>query len=107
VQSSKAYSEQLGKRRAAIETKKKAEFADKPLPPTLERELDSINSELARQDALLTLKQNEVVAVNAKYDADKKRWRELIAAKGGDALAGGDVPAAPAASKVGTAPQKK
>jgi hypothetical protein len=96
VQSSKAYAEQLGRRRAGIEAKKKTEYVDKPMPPTMERELESINAELTRQDELLTLKQREVIAVNAKYDADKKRWRELIAAKGGEAALLSDVNTLPA-----------
>jgi hypothetical protein len=65
------------------------------MPPTMERELETINSELTKQDDLLFLKQQEVVAVNAKYDADKKRWRELVAAKGGEAAALADVNALP------------
>jgi hypothetical protein len=96
VQSSKAYAEQLTRRKAGIEAKKKTDYADKPMPTTMERELESINVELARQDDLLTLKQKEVVIVNAKYDADKKRWRELIAAKGGEAALLSDVNALPA-----------
>ena len=61
------------------------------MPAALERELETINAELAKQDDLLALKQKEVVAVNAKYDADKTRWRELIAAKGGEAAALADI----------------
>jgi len=91
VQSSKAYSEQLVRRKADIEGKRKTEFAQKPMPAALERELETIKVELAKQEDLLALKQKEVVAVNAKYDADKKRWRELIAAKGGEAAALADI----------------
>ncbi len=43
VQSSKAYTEQLAKRKASLEAKKKTEFANKPMPPTMERELETIN----------------------------------------------------------------
>jgi vacuolar-type H+-ATPase subunit I/STV1 len=96
VQSSKAYGEQLGKRKAGLEARKTTEFANKPMPPAIERELESINSELAKQEDLLALKQKEIVAVNAKYDADKKRWRELITAKGGEAALLSDVNALPA-----------
>ena len=106
VQSSKAYSAQLGKRKAGIESKKTTEFANKPVPVTMERELESINAELARQEDLLALKQKEVVAVNAKYDADKKRWRDLIAAKGGEAALLSDVNALPAVPST-TAPATK
>ena len=96
VQSSKAYTDQLTRRKAELEGKKKTEFASKPMPAAMERELDSTNEELAKQGDLLALKQKEVVAVNAKYDADKKRWRELVAAKGGEAAALADVNALPA-----------
>jgi Domain of unknown function (DUF4124) len=95
VQSSKAYTEQLTRRKKELDAKKKTEFATKPMPPTMERELETINTELAKQDDLLFLKQQEVVAVKAKYDADKKRWRELVAAKGGEAAALADVNALP------------
>lgn len=95
VQSSKAYSEQLVRRKADIETKRKTEFAQKPMPAALERELETINVELAKQDDLLALKQKEAVAVNAKYDNDKKRWHELVAAKGGEAAALADINALP------------
>jgi Domain of unknown function (DUF4124) len=108
VQSSKAYSEQLGRRKASIEAKRKTDYADKPMPAIVERELETINTELARQQELLTLKQKEVIAVNSKYDADKKRWRELIAAKGGEAaaVAGADFPAA-ASPVVAPAPKRQ
>ena len=96
MQSSKAYTEQLTRRKVELEAKKKTEFAQKPMPAAMERELDSTKEELAKQEALLALKQKETVAVNAKYDADKKRWRELVAAKGGEAAALADVNALPA-----------
>lgn len=102
VQSSKAYTEQLAKRKAGLEAKKKAEYATKPMPPTMERELETLTAELSRQEDLLLLKQKEVLAVNAKYDADKKRWRELIVARGGEAALLSDINALPEA-----APEKK
>ena len=107
VQSSKAYSEQLTRRKAGIEAKKTTESANKPLPVSLERELEGINTELAKQEDLLALKQKESVAVNAKYDADKKRWRELIAAKGGEAALLSDVNALPDMTPPRNAPPAK
>jgi len=104
VQSSKAYSEQLAKRKAGLEAKKKTEFANKAMPAAMERELDGINTELARQEELLTLKQKEVASVNAKYDADKKRWHELIAAKGGEAALLSDVNSLPDMAAPAAAP---
>ncbi len=90
VQSSMAYTVVLNKRKDELDARKKA-AGDKPLPPVQERELASVNSELAKQVALVEAKQKEIAAVNARYDADKARWRELrlMAAK-----AAGDIPAA-------------
>ena len=79
MQSSTAYSLQLNKRKGELDGKKGA-LGDKPVPPVLERELANINVELAKQNDLVAAKQKEVVLVNARYDADKKRWRELRAA---------------------------
>ena len=63
-------------------------------PAVLERELANVNSELAKQAELVAAKQKEMVAVNAKYDADKKRWTELRAATA--AMAAGEKdPASP------------
>jgi len=76
VESSTAYRATLTKRRAELETQKAA-LGDKPMPQVLERELANITSELAKQDALLAQKQKEIAVVNARYDADKKRWKEL------------------------------
>ena len=96
VKSSKSYSEQLAKRKAGLEAKKQTEYADKPVPAAIERELETIGVELAKQEDLLALKQKEIVAINAKYDNDKKRWHELIVAKGGEAALLSDVNAPPA-----------
>ena len=112
VQSAKGYREQLAKRKVRIETARNTEYADKALPPTMERELENINAEIARQDEIIAQKQREVLAVNVKYDAEKKRWRELIAAKGGEgaapgaAEAPGTAPVPPAGAGAGTAPKK-
>lgn len=99
VQSATAYMAQLGKRKLDVE-QRKAALGDKPVPPVLERELANINAELGRQDDLLAAKQKEVVVVNARYDADKKRWRELRAAT--EAQMRGAVP--PPLSDPGVAP---
>ncbi len=96
LKSAQAYSEQLTKRRAALEAKKKAEYADKPAPPALERELEGIDTELGRQAELIALKKREIAQVNTKYDADKERWRALVAAKGGEsAMTAGGASSAP------------
>jgi hypothetical protein len=80
VQSTLAFSEQLNKRKADAEAKK-VEFQGKPVVAALDRELESIDAELARQAEILAQKKRETDAVVAKYDADKQRWRELVSAK--------------------------
>ena len=80
VQSSQAFTEQLNKRKADVEIKK-AESQGKPGVAVLDRELEGIETELARQVDLILLKKRETAAITAKYDADKLRWRELVAAK--------------------------
>ena len=76
IQSSQAYSEQLTKRKADIEAKK-AESQGKSAAAVLDRELESIDTELQRQAGLIAQKNKEAAAITAKYDADKQRWREL------------------------------
>jgi hypothetical protein len=66
----------------------------------MERELANIIAELAKQNDLVATKQKEILAVNAKYDADKKRWKELRAAteaqmNGAARAAAGSAPASP------------
>jgi len=80
VQSTLAFSEQLTKRRAEAE-QKKIELAGKPIVASFDREIESIDTELVRQSNLIALKKRETEQVTAKYDADKQRWRELVAAK--------------------------
>ena len=80
VQSAQAYSEQLSRRRADI-VAKKASYGDKPVPPSIQGELDSVNAEIARQAELIARKKTESVSVAARYDADKQRWRELTTAR--------------------------
>jgi hypothetical protein len=80
ILSSQAFSEQLNKRKVDVETKK-AESQGKPIVAVLDRELESIDAELGRQVDLVAQKKRETAAITAKYDADKRRWRELVAAK--------------------------
>lgn len=80
ISSSQAFSEQLTKRKVDVE-EKKAQSAGKPVVAVLDRELESIEAELTRQLELVAQKQKEGAAITAKYDADKQRWRELVAAK--------------------------
>jgi hypothetical protein len=78
VQSSTAYSAMLNKRKLELDGKKAA-LGDKPIPPVLEREAANIDDELAKQADLISAKQKEMIIVNARYDADKRRWKELRA----------------------------
>ncbi|HZQ62213.1 MAG TPA: DUF4124 domain-containing protein [Casimicrobiaceae bacterium] len=97
LQSVNAFSEQIKKRQAEIK-EKMASFKTKPVPPALEREYESLNEELDRQREVAINKRKEALAVNAKYEADKARWREIAANKAADAAAaaqnGSVVPAA-------------
>jgi hypothetical protein len=80
IKSAEAYASQLKIRKADAEAKK-ATYAGKTVPPALERELESISSESARQAELIAQKNKDAAAVHVKYDADKQRWRELVAAR--------------------------
>jgi Domain of unknown function (DUF4124) len=104
ILSAQAFSEQLNKRKVDVEAKK-VESEGKPVVAVLDRELESIDLELARQADVIAQKKRETATIIAKYDADKQRWRELVAAKSSaksaaTANAGGTaVVPAPAAAK--------
>lgn len=78
VQSAQAYTATLSTRRDELEAKRKG-FGNKPLPPVIERELATVDSELNKQSELIAAKKKDIVQVNARYDNDKQRWRELRA----------------------------
>jgi len=78
VQGASKYTTLLTKRKVELDAKKSA-LGDKPVPMVLERELANIDSELQKQEALITAKKKEIVVVNARYDLDKKRWAGLRA----------------------------
>ena len=80
IQSASAYTTQLNKRKEDLEGKKGAAKASQSNPAVIERELATLDTELARQADLVAAKQKEIVLVNVRYDADLKRWRELRAA---------------------------
>jgi hypothetical protein len=103
LRSAQAYSAQLGKHRAELAASKAA-LAGKPVPAALERDLAGADAELARQTEFVARKEQELVTIAARYDADKARWQAL---KGGSAMtapppAAGSA-AAPAAARAGTA----
>ena len=93
MRSSAAYVESINKRKAEVQ-ERIATFKDRPVPPVLERERDSLNEELDRQNEVMAIKRNEASAVNARYDADKARWREITAARAAEASAAGMTPTA-------------
>ena len=76
VKAAQAYSADLTRQQQNLK-KKKASYGDKPVPIEVERELNTVDVELSRQTALIKQKTDEIAAVNAKYDTDKKRWEEI------------------------------
>jgi len=71
-----AYIADMTLRKQELE-KRKAAYGTKPVPGSIDTELNSVAEELARQNALLAQKKEALVAVDKKYDADKKRWQEI------------------------------
>jgi chromosome segregation ATPase len=76
MQSAQAYVATLTKRRDEIQVRVAA-LNGKPPPPSLEREIASVNEELEKQADLIAAKRKEIGVVTARYDADKQRWRDL------------------------------
>lgn len=71
-----AYIADMSRRQAELE-KRKAALGTKPVPAALDNELDGVTAEVMRQNEVLRTKRDELVTVAAKYDAAKKRWREI------------------------------
>jgi len=78
VQSALAYTATLSTRRDELEVKRKG-LGTKPLPPVVERELATVDSEFNKQSELIAARKKDIAHVNARYDGDKQRWRELRA----------------------------
>ena len=78
VQSARVYVAQLTKRQQDL-LEKKISAGSKGAPPAVERELESIERELAKTNEFIAFKKSEGATVAARYDADKERWRELVA----------------------------
>jgi hypothetical protein len=78
IQSATAYSATLAKRKEELEARKAA-LGERPMPPVMENEFTTLDTELAKQAALIAAKEKESAVVNARYDTDKKRWKELRA----------------------------
>ena len=92
VQSSHAYVEQLGKRKDEIEARKAA-LGKKPVPDAMEREIASIEAEIARQGDLLHQREQERAATASRYDGLIVRWNTLKAQADAKAAAAGATPA--------------
>jgi chromosome segregation ATPase len=71
-----AYMADMMRRKQDLE-KRKAGYGTKPVPAAVDTELNSVNEELARQNALQAQKKEALAAIGKKYDADKKRWQEI------------------------------
>lgn len=79
IQSAQAYLGQLTKRKQELDLRKSKFASDKPLPPQLEHDSANVDAEFAKNRDLVAQKQRDLAAVNARYEADKTRWRELAA----------------------------
>lgn len=76
IKSAQAYSADLTRRMGELK-KTRASFGNNRVPPDVEREINTVDVELTRETALIKQKSDEIVAVTAKYDADKARWEEI------------------------------
>jgi hypothetical protein len=98
LKSAETYIADLSKRQQELK-KDKLGYGSKPVPPTLDTELTGLDEELARQDKVLAQRRAEITAINAKYESDKQRWREIRTDQG--------KPPAPAAANTPPAPPSK
>jgi chromosome segregation ATPase len=76
LKAAETYIADLTKRQQELK-KDKLAYGTKPVPTTLENELAGLDEELARQDKVLAQRRAEISAINAKYESDKQRWREI------------------------------
>jgi hypothetical protein len=105
IKSAQAYSADLNRRQEDLK-KKKASFAGKAVPPDVDRDLNTIDVELARQQGLIKQKTEDIVTVTAKYDADKKRWQDIKADQQRSAIASGAADVTGSAKSGSTAGKK-
>jgi len=68
------------KRQQQLEAEKEF-YVKKPMPLKLKNEISNVDIEIKNQTSLLEAKKKEITTINAKYDADKRRYIELTAAK--------------------------
>jgi chromosome segregation ATPase len=98
LKSAETYIADLTKRQQELK-KEKVAYGTKPVPPTLDTELTGLDEELARQDKVLAQRRAEIASINAKYESDKQRWREIRTDQG--------KPPAPAVASTPPAPASK
>jgi hypothetical protein len=102
LKSAETYIADLTKRQQELR-KDKLAYGTKPVPATLDTELTGLDEELARQDKVLAQRRSEITAINAKYESDKLRWREIKADQGKPAAAANTPPAPPSKGSSATA----
>jgi chromosome segregation ATPase len=76
LKSAETYIADLMRRQQELK-KEKIAYGTNPVPRTLDNELVVLEEELARQDKVLAQRRGEIGAINAKYESDKMRWREI------------------------------
>jgi len=69
--------EELTKKRAALAKEKASYTGGRNPPSTLTEQITDVESELNLQRELQGSKRRDIESINAKYDADKKRYVEL------------------------------
>ena len=69
--------EELTKKRAALAKEQASYTGGRNPPSTLTEQITDVESELNLQKELQSSKRRDIESINAKYDADKKRYVEL------------------------------
>src|SRR6266480_3745137 len=70
------------KRRQELESEKEF-YVKKPMPFKLKQEIANNEIQIRNQTVLLDAKKKEISRINAKYDADRRRYVELTGGKAG------------------------
>jgi chromosome segregation ATPase len=94
LKSAETYIADLMRRQQELK-KEKIAYGTNPVPRTLDNELSGLDEELVRQDKVLAQRRAEIGAINAKYESDKMRWREIRTDQKPAAAASNTPPAAP------------
>jgi hypothetical protein len=90
IQSTMAFISDLSQRRDDLAASKEAS-GSRPVPESIENDLDMVNGEIAKQQALIEAKNREHAVMTARYDGFMARWLALKAAA--DARAAADAKA--------------